>query len=58
MTGQQQNYTPKPEDQKENPQETYKGPRKLEKARDLLDGIEGLIAKENIADSYHQSSGQ
>ena len=57
MAGQEQKM---PYDAKgpEKVTEAYKGPKKLTGVKDLLDGGEGLIAKENVADKYVQSGGQ
>ncbi len=38
--------------------EAYTGPKKMKEAKNLLDGVEDLVAKENLADNYRQSSAQ
>ena len=36
----------------------YKGPDKFEGLGDLLDGVDKLVSKNNLADNYKQSGGQ
>jgi hypothetical protein len=56
---QDQLYQGKPTDPSENyRQTTLKGPDKLKPLDDLLQGIDGLVSRENLADKYVQSGGQ
>jgi|GEM_PF-1554410 len=38
--------------------EAYTGPKKMSGVKDLLDGVEDLVSKDNLADNYKQSSAQ
>lgn len=36
----------------------YTGPKKMTEAKNLLDGIEDLVSKDNLASKYKQTSAQ
>jgi hypothetical protein len=59
MPGQEQRdkYMMQPAAPKD-PKTMYQGPKKLEGVKDLLDGIDDLVAKDDLASKYRQSGGQ
>jgi hypothetical protein len=53
-----QRYRPRENLNEEKEEREYKGPKKIDKAKGLLDGIEDLVSKEKLADNYTQPGGQ